>query len=99
MYVCTVHCRAVSIDSAELNDWLKSKGRTPSKFRHLMCFHAEKSAETSNDPLTKNALSVDELNEQVTEYNRMLINCLKFRSIIEYSTLHRVKSLESSWWK
>ncbi|XP_045203451.2 cytoskeleton-associated protein 2-like [Mercenaria mercenaria] len=51
--------------SAELSDWLKAKGRTPSKFRHLMCFHGEKAEEKSQDPHTKNTLSVEELSEQM----------------------------------
>ncbi|KAL4230881.1 Cytoskeleton-associated protein 2 C-terminus [Mactra antiquata] len=52
---------------AELNAWLKSKGRTPSKFRHLMCFHEKgsKSSDNNNDPHTKSTLSVDELSEQM----------------------------------
>jgi hypothetical protein len=52
--------------SEELKDWLKAKGKTPSKFRHLMCFHGKKpDDEKSEDPHTKNMLTVQELSEQV----------------------------------
>ena len=51
----------------QLNDWLKAKGKTPSKFRHLMCFHAELEEGKSNDPQTKASLSVEELTEQVNK--------------------------------
>ena len=48
-----------------LNDWLTAKGRTPSKFRHLMCFHGDTDDAKSQDPRTKTSLSVRELNTQV----------------------------------
>ncbi|KAK3610147.1 hypothetical protein CHS0354_039928 [Potamilus streckersoni] len=50
---------------AELDDWLKAKGRTPSKFRHLMCFDAEMAEEKNADPHVKPSLSVEELTRQV----------------------------------
>ena len=49
----------------QLSDWLKAKGRTPSKFRHLMCFH-DNLGEEEAEPQTKSSLSVEELSEQVT---------------------------------
>ncbi|KAL3880039.1 hypothetical protein ACJMK2_032311 [Sinanodonta woodiana] len=49
---------------AELDDWLKAKGRTPSKFRHLMCFDAEMAEEKNADPQVKPSLSVEELTRQ-----------------------------------
>ncbi|KAH3717822.1 cytoskeleton-associated protein 2-like [Dreissena polymorpha] len=49
-----------------LNHWLKSKNRTPSKFRHLMCFHGDQGhEEKTSDPLTKSSLSVEELAAQM----------------------------------
>ncbi|XP_052774880.1 uncharacterized protein LOC128213314 [Mya arenaria] len=52
-----------------LNAWLKSKNKTPSKFRHLMCFHA-KQEDRSLDPLTKTSLSVKELSSQLDVMER-----------------------------
>ncbi|OWF47424.1 serine/arginine repetitive matrix protein 5-like [Mizuhopecten yessoensis] len=48
----------------KLNDWLDAKGKTPSKFRHLMCFDAKMSARKKNDPKTKRSITVEELTEQ-----------------------------------
>ncbi|XP_060590257.1 cytoskeleton-associated protein 2-like isoform X1 [Ruditapes philippinarum] len=66
--------------SEELKDWLKAKGKTPSKFRHLMCFHGKKpDDEKSEDPHTKNMLTVQELSEQmdVLEQERLQLEAEK----------------------
>ncbi|XP_060065895.1 cytoskeleton-associated protein 2-like [Ylistrum balloti] len=48
----------------KLNDWLVAKGKTPSKFRHLMCFDAKMSARKKSDPKTKRNITVEELTVQ-----------------------------------
>ncbi|XP_033743476.1 cytoskeleton-associated protein 2-like isoform X2 [Pecten maximus] len=47
-----------------LNNWLVAKGKTPSKFRHLMCFDAKMSARKKSDPKTKRNITVEELTVQ-----------------------------------
>ncbi|WAR24469.1 hypothetical protein MAR_038138 [Mya arenaria] len=68
-----------------LNAWLKSKNKTPSKFRHLMCFHA-KQEDRSLDPLTKTSLSVKELSSQPKED---IAKCL--RETLKYVTERKIQ--------
>ncbi|KAL5012016.1 hypothetical protein ScPMuIL_010567 [Solemya velum] len=58
-----------------LNGWLKSKGKTPSGFRHLMCFDAEMSTVKSNSECqVKRALTVDELTQQQETLQKENVN-------------------------
>jgi len=56
--------------SGTVEGWLTLTNRTPSKFRHIMCFQHE--ASQRNDPLTKTSLSVAELNSQVSRVKRAI---------------------------
>ncbi|XP_074661487.1 uncharacterized protein LOC141914110 [Tubulanus polymorphus] len=48
----------------KLDDWLKAKGKTPSRYNHLMCFGAHVSAKRKQQNEAKRGLSVDELSKQ-----------------------------------
>ncbi|XP_071127748.1 cytoskeleton-associated protein 2-like [Mytilus edulis] len=55
----------------KLDEWLKSKGKTPSKFRHLMCFHDDNNKTDSvTDSCIKRSLTVEELTEQKATIDR-----------------------------
>ena len=49
----------------ELQNWLQINNKTPSKFRHLLCFEADHEKDPVQDCLRKSTLTVDELSEQV----------------------------------
>lgn len=54
----------------KLNDWLVAKGKTPSKFRHLVCFDAKMSERKKRDPKMLRSLTVEELTVQQETMDR-----------------------------
>ncbi|CAH1776953.1 unnamed protein product, partial [Owenia fusiformis] len=56
------HMTPANIRRLELETWLESKGKTPSKFRHICCFHDQ--MDKKKTKRTKHRLSEAELDQQ-----------------------------------
>ncbi|KAK3100355.1 hypothetical protein FSP39_018627, partial [Pinctada imbricata] len=81
-----------------LDDWLKAKGRTPSKFRHLMCFDAHLSAKKRMDPKRKRSLTVEELSQQqetMEKESRAVTNLQDKFDLAQSDDLSRIRSTGS----
>ena len=70
---------ALYIDREKLDSWLKARGKTPSRFPHLMCLKDRIVGDREHaveDTTVEGGLSVEELNLQVRWSSRAL-SCIE----------------------
>ncbi|XP_071087711.1 cytoskeleton-associated protein 2-like [Haliotis cracherodii] len=84
---------ACSSDSMrqKLNSWLEAKGKTPSKFRHLMCFDAAMSERKKQDSQMKRSITVEELSLQQKKMAKEDNVCQNLTSLFEAAAVEDKK--------
>ncbi|XP_067661454.1 cytoskeleton-associated protein 2-like [Haliotis asinina] len=84
---------ACSSDSMrqKLNTWLEAKGKTPSKFRHLMCFDAAMSERKKQDSQLKRSITIQELSLQQKKMAKEDDVCQNLTSLFEAAAVEDKK--------